>query len=131
MSSLHSTLATLITTTLLLTSSASPSLLRILHRKIPNDEYLYCESWRFVVETNDAAPWTRVPEKCTAFVKEYVSGQRYSSDLEAVVEQSLAFAKTVEVSADGKDVWVFDIDETLLSNVPWYAHHGFGSVKNN
>ncbi|KAG9134250.1 hypothetical protein Leryth_027521 [Lithospermum erythrorhizon] len=127
MSSLHSTLATLITTTLLLTSSASPSLLRILHRKIPNDEYLYCESWRFVVETNDAAPWTRVPEKCIAFVKEYVSGQRYSSDLEAVVEQSLAFAKTVEVSADGKDVWVFDIDETLLSNVPWYAHHGFGS----
>ncbi|KAF3489030.1 hypothetical protein F2Q69_00055694, partial [Brassica cretica] len=36
------------------------------------------------------------------------------------------FASSVEFSGDGKDIWVFDIDETLLSNLPYYIDHGFG-----
>ncbi|KAL7173916.1 hypothetical protein ACSBR2_033221 [Camellia fascicularis] len=35
-------------------------------------------------------------------------------------------ALSVELGEDAKDVWVFDIDETLLSNLPYYADHGFG-----
>ncbi|KAL3532555.1 hypothetical protein ACH5RR_006076 [Cinchona calisaya] len=97
------------------------------HRKIPRDDNQYCDSWKFTVETNDAAPWTRVPSRCAAFVKDYITGDRYRSDSEAVADQSLAFAKTVKISGNGKDAWVFDIDETLLSNVPYYAIHGFGS----
>lgn len=97
------------------------------HRKIPRDDNLYCDSWRFIVETNDAGPWDRIPSRCVAFVQDYATGDRYRADSEAVADASLEFAKTVKVSGSGKDAWIFDIDETLLSNVPYYAVHGFGS----
>lgn len=89
-------------------------------------DYLYCSSWRFTVETNDAGAWTRVPARCVDFVKEYITGDLYGSELEAVSANAAAFARAVGVSGDGRDAWVFDIDETLLSNVPYYAVNGFG-----
>ncbi|XP_022882510.1 acid phosphatase 1-like [Olea europaea var. sylvestris] len=95
------------------------------HRKILKD--LYCESWRFTVETNDAGIWDRVPARCEGFVKDYMTGDKYLSDLAAVADNSLAYAKTVKLSGDGKHAWIFDVDETLLSNIPFYASHGFGS----
>lgn len=55
-----------------------------------------------------------------------MTGDSYRSDSEAVADSSLEFAKSVEVYGDGKDACVFDIDETLLSNVPYYKQHGFG-----
>ncbi|KAJ8555494.1 hypothetical protein K7X08_012990 [Anisodus acutangulus] len=88
---------------------------------------MYCESWRFTVETNDIGFWTLIPQKCTSFVQDYMTSGRYSSDSSAVADQSLAFANTVNVSNDGLDAWIFDIDETLLSNLPYYVNHGFGS----
>ncbi|CAI9100477.1 OLC1v1037590C1 [Oldenlandia corymbosa var. corymbosa] len=117
-------------------SVASPdSIIRILpegrdnysHRKIPREVYQQCESWRFTVETNDAGPFSRIPSECASFVKDYVTGYAYISDSEAVADASIAFAKTVQLAGDGKDVWIFDVDETLLSNLPYYADHGFGS----
>ncbi|CAL5382711.1 unnamed protein product [Camellia sinensis] len=57
--------------------------------------------------------------RCQDYVHDYITGVRYRSDSEMV-------AKTVEFAGNGKDAWVFDIDETLLSNLPYYAHHGFG-----
>ncbi|KAK1354827.1 Acid phosphatase 1 [Heracleum sosnowskyi] len=84
---------------------------------------LYCDSWRFSVETNDAGTWRTIPKKCEDFVKDYATGERYLSDSEVVADASIEFLKTVELS--GKDAWVFDIDETLLSNVPYYALIGF------
>lgn len=57
-----------------------------------------------------------------------MTGDRYLSDLAAVANYSLSFARGVEIGGDGKDAWVFDIDETLLSNLPYYQAHGFGSV---
>lgn len=95
-------------------------------RKVSRDDNQYCQSWRFTVETNNAGPWIRIPSRCSSFVKNYITGDPYTSDLEAVADASLAFAKTVKLSGDGKDAWVFDIDETLLSNIPYYADHGFG-----
>uniref|UniRef100_A0A3Q7HR12 Acid phosphatase n=1 Tax=Solanum lycopersicum TaxID=4081 RepID=A0A3Q7HR12_SOLLC len=97
------------------------------HRKIPNDDALYCDSWRFTVETNNAGLWSMIPQRCISFVQDYTTGDRYSSDSAAVADLSLAFANTVNVSNDGMDAWVFDIDETLLSNLPYYVEHGFGS----
>ena len=52
-----------------------------------------------------------------------MTGDRYISDSEVVADDSLEYAKTVELT--GKDAWVFDIDETLLSNLPYYADKGF------
>lgn len=96
-------------------------------RKIRAGDELYCDSWRFSVETNDAGEWDSVPSRCVEFVQKYMTGEHYLSDSEIVSGYSLKHAKSVNVSAgDGKDAWVFDIDETLLSNLPYYAAHGFG-----
>lgn len=55
-----------------------------------------------------------------------MSGDRYASDSGVVANYSLAFGQAVKLGGDGKDAWVFDIDETLLSNLPYYEAHGFG-----
>lgn len=110
-------------------ASSLPSYNNIGHRKFISDDFLFCEGWRFTIETNDAGPWNRIPSRCLSFVQDYMTGDRYLSDSEAVADSALAFAKKIEVSDDGKDAWVFDIDETLLSNVPFYQLHGFGLVQ--
>ncbi|KAL0333829.1 UNVERIFIED_CONTAM: Acid phosphatase 1 [Sesamum angustifolium] len=66
----------------------------------------------------------REPEKLGL---DYITGERYRSESEAVTDNALEHAKAVGVSGNGKDAWIFDIDETLLSNLPYYAAHGFGS----
>ncbi|KDP33773.1 hypothetical protein JCGZ_07344 [Jatropha curcas] len=91
------------------------------------DDDLYCDSWRLSVETNNAGYWTYVPSRCARFVELYVTGDRYVSDSAVVASYAFAFAKTVNIAGDGKDAWVFDIDETLLSNLPYYELHGYGS----
>ncbi|GAB4852684.1 hypothetical protein Ancab_016898 [Ancistrocladus abbreviatus] len=100
-------------------------------RKLRRDDGLYCESWKFSVESNDAGKWSTVPKRCEEFVKDYMTGYRYLYDSKVVAEDSLAFAKTVNISDDGMDAWVFDIDETLLSNLHYYAVHGYGSEAYN
>ena len=87
---------------------------------------LLCTSWRFAVETNNLSPWKTIPQECGEYVKDYMMGRAYKIDLERVSKEAGDFAKSVELSEDGKDIWVFDIDETLLSNVPYYSEHGFG-----
>lgn len=87
---------------------------------------LRCDSWRFAVEANNLAPWRTVPTECGAYVREYVTGRAYRFDLEVVTRESLIHARTVEMKGDGMDAWIFDIDETLLSNLPYYASHGYG-----
>ena len=50
----------------------------------------------------------------------------YALDLEMVANEAGFLARHVELGGDGMDVWIFDVDETLLSNLPYYAEHGFG-----
>lgn len=78
------------------------------------------------METNSANGWKTVPEECVDYVKEYMTGRGYGGDLERVSKESEDYAKTVELVGDGRDVWIFDIDDTLLSNLPYYANHGYG-----
>lgn len=87
----------------------------------------YCDSWRLAVETNNAGAWKSVPRNCVPFVAEYLTGGRYRRDGEVVGDLATGFAKGVELEGDGRDAWVFDIDETLLSNLPYYQDVGFGS----
>lgn len=87
---------------------------------------LQCTSWRFAVEANNLNPWKTIPQECSEYVKSYVMGKGYILDLERVSNEASVFARSVNVGTDGKDAWVFDIDETLLSNLPYYADHGFG-----
>lgn len=58
-------------------------------------------------------------------------GRAYKIDVERVSKEAGIFAKSVELKGDGKDVWIFDVDETLLSNLPYYVEHGYGYVSDS
>lgn len=55
-------------------------------------------------------------------------GFQYRQDSKLVAREAYVYAKTLNLTGDGTDIWVFDIDETSLSNLPYYAQHGFGYV---
>lgn len=80
-----------------------------------------CLSWRLAVETNNIHDWKLVPHQCEDYVGHYMLGKQYRDDCYNVVAAAIQFAKTLKIAKDSKDVWVFDIDETTLSNLPYYA----------
>ena len=56
-------------------------------------------------------------------------GHQYRKDSKAVADEAFVYAQSlIKLPKDGKNVWIFDVDETSLSNLPYYAHHGFGYV---
>ncbi|XP_039143834.1 acid phosphatase 1-like isoform X2 [Dioscorea cayenensis subsp. rotundata] len=85
-----------------------------------------CESWLLGVETNNVRGWKTVPRGCESFVGQYMIGKRYGEDLAMVVGEAEKYARGLKLGGDGKEVWVFDVDDTALSNLPFYAHRGFG-----
>ncbi|KAA8540338.1 hypothetical protein F0562_024743 [Nyssa sinensis] len=86
--------------------------------KIPG---LNCLSWRLAVETDNIRDWRVVPEKCEDYVGHYMLGKQYRKDCDTVAYAAIEYAESVKPADDGKDIWVFDIDETTLSNLPYYA----------
>ncbi|KAE8786393.1 chromatin assembly factor 1 subunit FSM [Hordeum vulgare] len=44
----------------------------------------------------------------------------------SVTLKQYAYVDSLKLAANGKEVWVFDINETTLSNLPYYTKHGFG-----
>ncbi|OMO67373.1 Acid phosphatase (Class B) [Corchorus capsularis] len=116
----------------LISSASSQPIIRLptetTNRKSTVDgDDLYCSSWHLAVETNNAGSWKTIPTRCRSYVQDYMTGQRYTSDSEIAANFSLAHASSVEIGRDGKDAWVFDVDETLLSNLKYYEDRGFGS----
>ncbi|KAG5600422.1 hypothetical protein H5410_031792 [Solanum commersonii] len=91
-----------------------------------NENQLKCTSWRFAIETNNLSPWKTIPEECADYVREYIVGPGYKMDIDRVSNEAGEYAKSVDLGDDGRDVWVFDVDETLLSNLPYYSDHGYG-----
>ncbi|XP_009776612.1 acid phosphatase 1-like [Nicotiana tabacum] len=94
---------------------------------------LDCLSWRLAVETNNLQNWKLVPISCENYIGHYMLGKQYRHDCEAVANAAIEYAKSLKLSGDGKDVWVFDIDETTLSNLPYYARSdvAFGAIPFN
>lgn len=86
----------------------------------------YCESWRLAAETDNAGTWDVVPGKCVDSVAGYVNGKQYGSDYNVVADYAIAYAETVHIAEDGKDAWIFGVDEALLSNLDYYKTHGYG-----
>ncbi|PHU24835.1 hypothetical protein BC332_09942 [Capsicum chinense] len=89
-----------------------------------------CLCWRLLVDTNNIRDWDTVPPQCKCYVSKYMTGQQYRDYCNVVVDAAIEYAKTLNVSKDGKDLWVFNVDETTLSNVPYYSRPtvGFGVV---
>ncbi|CAH1453041.1 unnamed protein product [Lactuca virosa] len=92
----------------------------------------YCESWRINVELNNIREFSVVPSECTDYIGKYMSGAQFKADSEATIEECTLYLNThCEIKKDGKDAWIFDIDDTLLSTVPFYKKHGNGGEKLN
>lgn len=87
-----------------------------------------CASWRLAVEARNIIEWKTVPEECEGYMGHYMVGQQYRQDSKAVCREAYFYARKLNLTGDGKNLWVFDIDETSLSNLPYYAKHGFGYV---
>ncbi|XP_020575264.1 acid phosphatase 1-like [Phalaenopsis equestris] len=85
----------------------------------PNEAY--CESWRLSVETNNAGNWKKISSRCASSVEAYVRGPQYALDSKVVSRLAQNYAKNIRLAGDGMDSWIFDVDETLLSNI----HHYF------
>nr|CAB3460455.1 unnamed protein product [Digitaria exilis] len=85
-----------------------------------------CDSWRLAVEAHNKRDWKTVPADCEDYVGHYMLGDHYRRDSRVVVDEAIAYAEGLKLAGNGKEVWVFDIDETSLSNLPYYAEHGFG-----
>ncbi|XP_022863346.1 acid phosphatase 1-like [Olea europaea var. sylvestris] len=96
-------------------------------------EGLDCLSWRLAVETNNLQSWRTVPMSCENYVGHYMLGKQYRHDCELVADAAIKYAKSLKLAGDSKDIWIFDIDETTLSNIPYYARSDvlFGALPYN
>uniref|UniRef100_A0A0E0HAN5 Acid phosphatase n=1 Tax=Oryza nivara TaxID=4536 RepID=A0A0E0HAN5_ORYNI len=90
-----------------------------------------CDSWRLGVEAHNVIDWRTVPAECEGYIGHYMLGEHYRRDFAVVVDEAVAYAETLKLAGNGKEIWVFDIDETSLSNLPYYAKHGFGATPYN
>ncbi|CAN0891752.1 Acid phosphatase 1 [Linum grandiflorum] len=96
-----------------------------------NDK-VYCDSWKLSSETNNAGDLASTkPPRCHDYLVEYLTGDGHLADADMVAYDALAYAKTVEIVGDGKDGWIFDLDETLLTNLPYFKHYDFGYIPVN
>ncbi|KAG2616860.1 hypothetical protein PVAP13_3NG176765 [Panicum virgatum] len=77
--------------------------------------------------------WKTVPADCEGYVGHYIYAGRAlpRQDSLVVVDEAIAYAEGLELGGGGREVWVFDLDETSLSNLPYYAKHGFGTKPYN
>ncbi|KAL1342153.1 hypothetical protein HN51_028741 [Arachis hypogaea] len=92
----------------------------------------YCEAWRMNVELHNIRGFEVVPEECTEYIGKYMKGTQYSVDSERTTEECLVYVSTsCNLIKDGKDAWIFDIDDTLLSTVPFYKDNLYGGKKLN
>ncbi|KAM1462391.1 hypothetical protein ACFX1R_048747 [Malus domestica] len=88
---------------------------------------LSCLSWRLAVEVGNIINWKTVPAQCGSYVGHYMLGHQYRKDSKLITDVAWLYAKSLNLKKDGKNVWVFDIDETTLSNLPYFARQGFGT----
>nr|ACU19317.1 unknown [Glycine max] len=92
----------------------------------------YCESWRMNVELHNIRDFQVVPEECTEYIGKYVKSTQYKVDSQRASEECLVYLSTsCNLKKDGLDAWIFDIDDTLLSTVPYYENNLYGGKKLN
>ncbi|XP_058209529.1 acid phosphatase 1-like [Rhododendron vialii] len=92
----------------------------------------YCESWRMNVELHNIREFEVVPEECTDYIGKYMNSVQYKVDSERAIEECTVFLSTsCGLKRDGRDAWIFDVDDTLLSTVPYFKKHRSGGEKLN
>ncbi|XP_023532753.1 acid phosphatase 1-like [Cucurbita pepo subsp. pepo] len=102
------------------------------HLDLGDSLKIYCESWRVNVELNNVKGFEVVPQECISHIKKYMTSSQYTADSERAIEEVKLYLTTCcSLQGDGTDAWIFDVDDTLLSNIPFYKKHGFGGEKLN
>lgn len=86
----------------------------------------YCLSWRLAAETNNMRGWRTVPSKCLCHVENYMIGGQYAKDVEFIMEQIMSYVSGIVLSGDGLDAWIFDVDDTCISNLHYYKGKRYG-----
>ncbi|KAK4269297.1 hypothetical protein QN277_022476 [Acacia crassicarpa] len=90
-----------------------------------------CSSWRLAVEVHNIIEWSTVPAECENYIGHYMQIPKYRQDSKAVNREAYLWVRTVPLPRDGRNIWIFDIGETTLSNLPYYSQNGFGVHKFN
>ncbi|WP_369293083.1 HAD family acid phosphatase, partial [Klebsiella variicola] len=79
----------------------------------------YCESWRINVELNNIRGYEVVPRECINYIGKYMKSTQYNLDSARAIEEAALYVSTCcHLHGDGRDAWIFDIDDTLLSTLP-------------
>ncbi|XP_071713674.1 acid phosphatase 1-like [Rutidosis leptorrhynchoides] len=87
----------------------------------------YCEAWRMNVELNNIRDFAVVPSECTSDIKNYMTGTQFKIDSEATIDEITLYLNSLgDLKQDCKNAWIFDIDDTLLSTIPYYKKHDYG-----
>lgn len=95
--------------------------------KDPLDEAsVFCLSWRLGVEANNVRWWRTVPTQCQHHVENYMNGGQYERDVDFIVNHISMYVDSIDVSSDGLDAWILDIDDTCISNLLYYRQKRFG-----
>lgn len=84
-----------------------------------------CRSFAFNAELNNLQGWL-LPKECKSYVAEYVELGQYDTDYEVAIDAARDYFSTLSAGPDHRDLIVLDIDETVLSNIPYYQAHNYG-----
>ncbi|KAG0589917.1 hypothetical protein M758_1G054800 [Ceratodon purpureus] len=84
-----------------------------------------CASFTLNAEMNNLQGYL-LPQECESFVANYVGSGQYHTDFTVAVEAARSYLTTIEAGDDGRDLVVLDIDETALSNMPYYIANHYG-----
>ncbi|XP_043722793.1 acid phosphatase 1-like [Telopea speciosissima] len=92
----------------------------------------YCEAWRINAELHNIRNFEIIPEECTNYIGKYMSSTQYKVDSEMALEEcTIYLSNTFTSTGDDRDSWIFGVDDTLLSNVPYFKNHHNGGEKLN
>ncbi|KAI4345878.1 hypothetical protein L6164_012965 [Bauhinia variegata] len=84
----------------------------------------YCRSWRLNIELNNIREFQVVPEECSEYIGKYMRSMQYNVDSELALDECLVYLSTsCNLKKDGKDAWIFDIDDTLISTIPFLKNY--------
>lgn len=79
------------------------------------------------MELNNIREFDVVPQECVAHIKKYMTSSQYDADCQRAIEEvTLYLSRCCSLKGDGKDAWIFDVDDTLISTIPYFKKHGFG-----
>lgn len=84
-----------------------------------------CASFVLNSEMNNLQGYL-VPPECETFVATYVDSGQYLTDFAVAVESARTYLNAIDNGDDGMDLIVLDIDETALSNIPYYQDNNYG-----